>query len=69
MGIISNTYNGEPFLLEVFESNQAKKIEFALNNYQIIKNKTDKAFLNLKEFFYENQCKKYEDFINKFYVN
>ena len=47
----------------------AKKIEFALNNYQIIKNKTDKAFLNLKEFFYENQCKKYEDFINKFYVN
>jgi hypothetical protein len=47
----------------------AKKIEFALNNYQIIKKKTDKAFLNLKEFFYENQCKKYEDFINKFYIN
>ena len=47
----------------------AKKIEFALNNYQIIKNKTDKAFLNLKEFFYENQCKKYENFINKFDVN
>lgn len=44
----------------------AKKIEFALNNYKIIKNKTNKGFLNLKEFFYEKQCKKYEDFINKY---
>ena len=36
MGIISNTYNGEPFLLEVFESNQAKKIEFAVHHHEFI---------------------------------
>jgi|LakMenEpi03Aug12_release.lakeMendotaPanAssembly.Ray.scaffolds.fasta_scaffold186841_2 glycosyltransferase involved in cell wall biosynthesis len=45
----------------------AKKIKFALNNYQIIKKKTDNAFLNLKEFSYEKQCKKYEIFINSFF--
>ena len=47
----------------------AKKIEFALNNYHIIKNKTEKGFLNLKEFFYKTQCIKYENFIKKFYNN
>ena len=36
MGIISNTYNGEPFLLEVFESNQAKKIEFSVHHHEFI---------------------------------
>ena len=47
----------------------AKKIEYAINNYQIVKKKTNNAFLNLKKFFYEKQCKKYENFINKFYTN
>jgi glycosyltransferase involved in cell wall biosynthesis len=42
----------------------AKKIEFALNNYKIIKKKTDRAFLNLKDFSYQEQCQKYEKFVN-----
>lgn len=44
----------------------AKKIEFALNNYPIIKKKTDKGFINLKNLSYLKQCKKYEKFINGF---
>ena len=42
----------------------AKKVEFALNNYQIIKKKTNEAYLNLKEYNWEKQCQKYEKFIN-----
>ena len=42
----------------------AKKIEYALNNYQIIKKKTNEAFLNLKKYNCEKQCQKYEKFIN-----
>jgi glycosyltransferase involved in cell wall biosynthesis len=42
----------------------AKKIVFSLNNYQIIKRKTDEAFQNLKKYTWEKQCKKYEKFIN-----
>jgi len=42
----------------------AEKIEFALKNYEIIKKKTSRAFLNLKEFSYQEQCHKYEKFIN-----